>query len=672
MRSAQFARKMDCFSAGSTLILSLLLPLLCLQSHASDVVFVRSVEGSSAAQHALEIATQFYGLNLKIIAADDSALRTTIGQNTTVAVTIAANALPFIDKRALLRALRPTPGRSVPLLILGVTSETDSTLLRSWSGGAVAGGKSLRSPVPLRYVVGRVPDITQQLTDITFPAPGRNTFYLDVAEYNDAQTITEVRDDHQVVPICVEITIHHQKIFMLSSFNGSTESMAEENADNVVNAFAQIAPVMMFIRYCAGERGWHVSHHYANFTIDDPSLREPYGYLDYKALLEEMEKHDFHTTIAFIPWNYNRSEPAVVSLFRKYPERFSICIHGNDHDHEEFTDFRSKPLTVQIAALKQSLARMDTFRKLTGIPYERVFVFPHHIGSERIVEELKKYNFWATINSVNIPADRRKPSNLLFALRPVTTAYDDFPSIERYSAEIANSEELIAINQFLDNPLFFYSHHQLFANGISAFNGIADKVNKREPDTQWRSVGDIVRHLYLFRVRDDSNIDVLSLSSIACLDNIWGRDVIVYVRKQEASSQPIKSVSVDGEEHSFRVLDGYLEVSVHLAAGKTRTVVIEYENDFNLASINASETSLRAYFLRLASDYRDITLYKYAIGRLVVDFYYKHEMSPMLVLVYVLAVVTFTVCGVWRFRVILARQRHSGSNPTIFSGRLDR
>ena len=65
---------------------------------------------------------------------------------------------------------------------------------------------------------------------------------------------------------------------------------------------------MIFAKYGAGDRGWHALHHDANLTIDDPWLREPYGHLDYKDLLTEMERHNFHTTIAFIPWNYDRSE----------------------------------------------------------------------------------------------------------------------------------------------------------------------------------------------------------------------------------------------------------------------------------------------------------------------------------------------------------------------------
>ncbi len=120
-----------------------------------------------------------------------------------------------------------------------------------------------------------------------------------------------------------------------------------------------------------------------------------------------MEKHNFHTTIAFIPWNYDRSEARVVKLFRNHPDRFSISIHGDNHDHGEFENPKSEG--HHAAALKQALARMEQFQRLTKIPYDPVFVFPHVIGPEEVLEKLKTYNYLATVNSTNVPADRPIP-----------------------------------------------------------------------------------------------------------------------------------------------------------------------------------------------------------------------------------------------------------------------
>ena len=384
----------------------------------------------------------------------------------------------------------------------------------------------------------------------------------------------------------------------------------------------------MFVRYSAGEQGWHAPHEYANLTIDDPWLRQPYGYVDYEGLFREMEKHNFHTTIAFIPWNYERSEPEVVSLFRSHPERFSITVHGDNHDHKEFTDYRSKPLAVQIADMKQSLARMETFRTLTEIPYDNVMIFPHSIAPEKTLEALKTYNYLATINSTNVPQDAARPSSLSFALRPVTLLFGGFPSISRQSIDVPIAKSYIAINEFLGNPLLFYGHSDSFAKGVDAFDEVADEVNKFEPDTKWLGLGDIVRHQYLVKLRSDSNYDVLAFSSSICVDNTSGRDSIFYVRKQEIDPQAIDSVHVDGQSHPHQFQDGYVDFSMPVPSGKTRCAAIQYQNDLELASIGTAHDSFVVYLLRKASDFRDIYLSKFSVGLTFIHFYNEHQITP--------------------------------------------
>ena len=95
---------------------------------------------------------------------------------------------------------------------------------------------------------------------------------------------------------------------------------------------------------------------------------------------------------------------------------------------------------------------------------------------------------------------------------------------------------------------------------------MADEVNKLQPDTRWRSVGDIAKHLYLVRLRDDSDYDVLAFSSSLDLNNASGRNSVFHVQKQEASSVAIESVTVDGQQVPFQLDEGYLHLSVGVPA----------------------------------------------------------------------------------------------------------
>lgn len=632
--------------------------------YSADVVFIGAGGEASDEQQKVELATRFYGLNLDVVTVGagniEPALKTLVERRDTVAVAIAANALALVKEETLLRVLHRGPERSVPLFILGVTPETDAALLKAWSGGAVVGCKRMIGPRDSRYIIRRFEGVTRQISNMEVSIPAIDAVYFLLGENNRAQQIMMVQADGGTFPIFIATDLDQVKVFVSCKKPSLGTAAGEWDSANMVRAFTEIAPEMMVIRYSAGERGWHSLQHYANLTIDDPWLRESYGYLDYRRLLAEMETHNFHSTIAFIPWNYDRSQPEVVSLFRNHTDRLSICIHGDNHDHKEFTDFRSKDLATQIAGLKQALARMDGFQALTGISYDKVMVFPHSIAPEKTLEALKIYNYQATVNSSNVPMDRPGPPFRPFAFRPVTVEYANFASIRRYPVELPAPTSFIAINEFLDNPLFFYCHHDFFSSGIDAFDGVADQVNRLESNTRWRSVGEIVRHLYLVKLRDDNSYDVLSFSSDVRLENISGRDSIFYLRKQEAGGTVIRSVSIDGQKYPYRLRDGYLDLSVPIPAGQARAVVIQYENDLNSTAIDVSKTSVRVYLLRMASDIRDISLPRHAAGRALIALYYEDGIKRSWTLVYLSGLVALCVWVAFRLLKMIGSSSRMG------------
>lgn len=552
--------RVACYVFSSLLISSL-------SGYSADVVFIRSSGGSSQQLQELKIATEFYGLNLKIITPSsndsDLVLGGTLGSKSTVAVTIAADALTLVNDKALFQALKQRPGGSLPVLIMGVTPETDGSLLRAWSGGAVTASRRLERQSQPQYVIGSLAGVTRQLTGFETSLQGKDAFYLELSNLSGARTVAMLRDGREAFPVFIEAPLQGLTVFLDSTVFSPGNGVAEWNAS------AAITPALIFIRYCAGERGWHAIHHYANLTVDDPWLREPYGSLYYRGLLGEMEKHGFQTTIAFIPWNYDRSEPQVVSLFRTHPDRFSISIHGDNHDHKEFTDYASKPLALQIEDLKQATARMDRFQALTGVPYDKVMIFPHSIAPKQTLAALKNNNYLATVNSSNVPMDAARPQGLSFDLRATTLSFARFSSIRRYSVEGQLPAGLIALNVFLDNPLLFYCHQNFFAFGIDAFDSEADYVNKLQPGTRWRSLGDIVRHLYVVKRRDDDNYDVLSFAGTINLENVSPRNSLFYVRKEESESPAM--VSVDGQSWPYVLRDGYLEMQIPVESGSLET-----------------------------------------------------------------------------------------------------
>jgi hypothetical protein len=406
---------------------------------------------------------------------------------------------------------------------------------------------------------------------------------------------------------------------------------------------------MIFLRNAAGERAWHSPGHYANLTVDDIWLREPYGHVNYEQLLREMQLHNFHTTLAFIPWNFDRSQPAVVSLLQGHPDRFSICVHGNNHDHQEFGAYDSRPLGKQTSDIKQAVARMSKFSELTHLPYDRIMVFPHSIAPAETLAVLKRYNFSATVNSLNVPLGSHPPSDPEFSLRASSLAFSNFPSLRRYSAEAPRPESQLAIDAFLGNPILFYAHHNFFASGIAAFNNIADTVNQLQPDTQWRSLGDIAQHLYFEKLRDDGSYDIRALTPTFRIENIQKRAVTYFIEKEEDFTIPL-TVLVDGKAYPYERSGSGLRLQLLIPAGMSREITVKYENDLDISATNIAKTSLRITAVRYLSDFRDNVVSQSVLGRQFATLYTANEAAWNAALVS-LAAILVGIVATWFLRV---------------------
>jgi hypothetical protein len=309
---------------------------------------------------------------------------------------------------------------------------------------------------------------------------------------------------------------------------------------------------------------------------------------------------------------------------RAHADRFSFCIHGNNHTHREFGEYSRTPFSGQVADIKQAVARMERFRALTGIAYDHFMVFPHAVAPEKTLAALADYGFVGTANSVNVPVGATYPSDPLFALRPYTVAYGGLLSLSRSSAEGQVPGIEIAIQSFLGNPLLFYAHESLFEKGANAFNAVADLVNHMRPGTRWASPGEIVRHTHLLRRRDDGMIDVRMFSSEMDLENPASRDVVFSITHQQRSGAAIRALRVNGTPIDFKRYGTTVMTHVVVPAGVVVMVRIEYEGALDTRRGDVGKTSTYALFLRLASDFRDLYLSQISWGRLLTRMYYRN------------------------------------------------
>jgi hypothetical protein len=603
----------------------------CLTSYAAQVIYIDHVDPQSVTRQRMEAASRFYGLDNKVIlltgksVGDTATATVAIRGSETVAVVVTAKALPSLNRKQVFASLRRIGSRSIPLLIAGISEQTPADLISEWSAEAVTRctASHIEKVQDSHYKIASVSEVAHELGGSELPFSGSEVRYLTTNGRRGVQEIMAATSGGGRFPVFVKANNGGQEVFFLAA-SVATEVRVTSDPYLEPMAFSNLAPQMMFLRYAAGERAWHNQRHYANLTIDDAWLREPYGHVNYHGLLQEMERHNFHTTVAFIPWNFDRNETAVVSLFRAHADRFSLCVHGNNHYHQEFGAYDSRPLNGQIDDIKQALARMAKFSELTQLPYDQVMVFPHSIAPEQTLGALKRYNFEATANSTNVPLGASAPADPEFALRTATLAFSSFPSLRRYSDEAPRPESQLAIDAFLGNPMLFYVHQGFFANGIGAFDGTAETVNRLQPGTQWRSLGYIVEHLYLEKLRDDGNYEVQAYGGTIHLDNVHQRDAVFFVEKDEDFSLPL-TVRVDGQPYAYEKSGKRLRIALPVRAGASREIRIQYENDLNLATIDVSKASMRLNAVRYLCDFRDNVVSKIPLGRLVIRSYGQNE-----------------------------------------------
>ncbi|MHA1341267.1 MAG: hypothetical protein ACTSO2_14940, partial [Promethearchaeota archaeon] len=606
--------------------------------YAAKILFINNPSKQSISLKQLEIVSYFYGLDVEMIPTEfiKSPLNFSefLDGKCVQAIVISAESLQNIDREVFLAAIEKRNNVYLPILIMDVTPDTKISVLKSWSERTVRnciGSGAISSQ--RFYKVTNLKKIAHQLASQEIGLTNKgNVYYFRLSKDQRLESILEVasKDKKNLFPVFVKFAINKgRETFFLTRMQLSNSRENEVHQYNN-KRFIELMPLFMFLKYSFGEYCWHSSMHYANLIIDDPWLIEPYGFLSYKGLLKEMKNYNFHTSIALIPWNYDRSKKNTITLFKNNPDRFSICIHGNNHDHYEYRfsicihgnnhdhyefykyktkpkdPWSAKPLNVQEANIKQALARMEKFRNLTGLSYDKVMVFPHGIAPAKTLGLLKKYNFLVTVNANNVPLGSSKPSDILFPLRNVTLRYENFPSLRRYPINRSMSD--IAIDLFLDNPLIFWTHHDFFQKGIDAFDKTARMVNEIEPDIIWQGLGYIAQRLYLEKLRDDGNYDLLAFSSNFIIKNTHQHDLTYFVRKEEDFSIPIKKVTVDGQLYSYKKSGNNILLKVFIPSEESRHIVIEYENDLDISAIDISKNDPRINRLRKLSDFRDMTL----------------------------------------------------------------
>jgi hypothetical protein len=400
-----------------------------------------------------------------------------------------------------------------------------------------------------------------------------------------------VKGDYQSVPVflstCSEII----------DIDAALTTRNFEIRDHLLTAL----PIVMYVKWALADMCWASPECNACVVLDDPLLRPQYGFLNYRDLLSLMGGHNFTTSIAFIPWNWRRSNSAVAGMFKSHPERYSLSIHGCDHTGGEFGTQNVDKLAWKS---RQAIERMSRHTAKTGIPYDRIMVFPQGVFSGTALAVLKQAHFTAAVNTEVLSGDLpRQQITISDVWDLAVMKYNNFPIFtRRYPSQ---GIENFAFDVLLGKPCIVVVHHDYCQDKSRRLVELIERLNALNCQLSWRSLGEVVKRSWRQREVLPGIVEVEMYGSELRLYNRSDQRRRYLISKREFDASTVKGVCADSREVPWKFLNGKIHFEVELASGGSTSVGITFHDSPAVRYREKIGYKLKVRLRRYLSEVRD-------------------------------------------------------------------
>jgi hypothetical protein len=331
-------------------------------------------------------------------------------------------------------------------------------------------------------------------------------------------------------------------------------------------------PVVLYIIWAFAKTCWHAPEANACLVIDDPLLKRSYGSVNFRELLDLMERHQFSTNVAFIPWNWRRSDPKTVRLFKENPEKYSLSIHGCDHTGAEFGSHDQDRLRSKA---RQAIDRMSGHESKTGLRHERIMVFPQGVFSEAAIGVLKHANFTAVVNTEVIGTAPQTTTVRVSDVWDIAVmGYSSFPIFtRRYPSQ---GVENFAFDILLGKPCIVVIHHDFCRDGYARLLEFINNLNALKCPLSWRSLGDVVRRSCRQRQLSTDIVEVEMYGTELRMENRSEKRKRFVIRRRESDPSVIKEIRAESDQTAWNLSEGYVVFEIELNPGESRTISIKF------------------------------------------------------------------------------------------------
>jgi hypothetical protein len=497
-------------------------------------------------------------------------------------------------------------GYSTELLVFGCTSSTEQrSAVTRLTRGTISGIRPLGNGTAYFALTRNSIEFNRQLAGLTFPKVSEELIFT--FELGNPTPDVEVIMTANERPIFVRM--HHRscQIFLLAGLLPDIDKPLSRD-HGLEDHYDSLIPALIFLRHTFREICWHAPQTTARLIIDDPLLSKRYGFLDYSILLESMQRRQYGTSIAFIPWNYWRTSRQNTSRLLGEGSNLSICIHGCDHTNREF-ETHATALLDRKAGLAQR--RMESQRKRTDAAFENVMVFPQGLFSKAALPALRANNYLAAVNTTCFPTDSG-PDDLKLGdfLRPAITRYNGFPIFQRrYPRRLFD----FAFDLFLGKPALVVEHHEYFRDGCEALEKFVEGLYHIEPALSWPTLTAQLTRSCLQRTLSDGSTEVQFFTKkFQLAGDGWGSGRLL-LSKHEPDSALIQAVLVDGTSVPYSIKNGFLKLELQADPTQVRNIEIVDQSQPRWQDSEFGITHNAGVLLRRGlSEFRDTTLARHA------------------------------------------------------------
>jgi hypothetical protein len=335
-----------------------------------------------------------------------------------------------------------------------------------------------------------------------------------------------------------------------------------EPGQEPLDRFLQFVPFLGFLHAAFGARCWHNPRQAACFVIDDPLLRKRYGFIDFDRLESTLAESRSSANIAFIPWNYRRTDRRIAEKFVRSNRRLSISVHGCDHTESEFGTTDGQRLRSQT---RRALARMRVHQRLTGIAHNRIMVFPQGVFSKESLRALFDEGILAAVNSTIYPVDAR-PDDITFR-DLFEIAFFRFDGVPLFMRHYPDRPEQFALDVLLGRQVLIVEHHSFFKHGTQALAHVTKLINGIVPDVIWTDLEDVCASACLMRHVPGDGVHVQAFGPLLRLSNSTGRGETFTITNRWARHR-LAAVTLAGQPVDFEHQPDGSTCRIKLRAGE--------------------------------------------------------------------------------------------------------